>query len=101
LGYQNVLRYPQGYPQWQSKGFPVARSKPEPLSSSAQSNPNPSLSGWALLWTLLGIFAGGLALNLTPCVYPLIPITVSYFGGRSAQGKRELIGHGICYIAAD
>jgi len=51
-----------------------------------------------LLWTLLGIFAGGLALNLTPCVYPLIPITVSYFGGRSAQDKGGLIGHGICYI---
>jgi len=46
----------------------------------------------------LGVFAGGLALNLTPCVYPLIPITVSYFGGRSAQGNRGLIGHGICYI---
>jgi len=46
----------------------------------------------------LGVFAGGLALNLTPCVYPLIPITVSYFGGRSTQGKRGLIGHGICYI---
>ena len=46
----------------------------------------------------MGAFAGGLALNLTPCVYPLIPITVSYFGGRSAQGKRGLIGHGICYI---
>jgi thiol:disulfide interchange protein DsbD len=46
----------------------------------------------------LGVFAGGLALNLTPCVYPLIPITVSYFGGRSTQEKRGLIGHGICYI---
>jgi thiol:disulfide interchange protein DsbD len=32
------------------------------------------------------IFLGGLALNLTPCIYPLIPITVSYFGGQS-QGK--------------
>jgi len=50
------------------------------------------------LRTLFGIFAGGLALNFTPCVYPLIPITVSYFGGRSAQGKSGLIGHGICYI---
>ena len=99
MGYQNVWRYPQGYPQWQSKGLPVARIKLEPQSTSAQSNPNPSFAGWALLWTLLGIFAGGLALNLTPCVYPLIPITVSYFGGRSAHGKRELIGHGLCYIA--
>ena len=79
-------------------GLPVARTKLVTLSTSPQTKPNPSLSGWALLWTLLGIFAGGLALNLTPCVYPLIPITVSYFGGRSAQGKSGLIGHGICYI---
>ena len=26
-----------------------------------------------------------MALNLTPCVYPLIPITVSYFGGPKGQ----------------
>jgi thiol:disulfide interchange protein DsbD len=49
-----------------------------------------------MIWTLLGIFAGGMALNLTPCMYPLIPITVSYFGGRS--GKGQLIGHGLCYV---
>ena len=46
----------------------------------------------------MGVFAGGLALNLTPCVYPLIPVTVSYFGGKGAKGKRVLIGQGICYI---
>ena len=98
MGYQNVFRYPEGFPQWQSKGLPVTHTKLAILSTSPQSKPNPSLSGWALVWTLLGIFAGGLALNLTPCVYPLIPITVSYFGGRSAQDKSGLIGHGICYI---
>lgn len=32
------------------------------------------------------IFLGGLALNLTPCIYPLIPITIGYFGGQS-HGK--------------
>ena len=36
-----------------------------------------------LLLTLLVVFLGGLALNLTPCVYPMIAITVSYFGGQS------------------
>ena len=55
-----------------------------------------------MIWTLLGIFAGGIALNLTPCVYPMIPITVSYFGGRAAsedkQGKGRLVAHGICYL---
>lgn len=36
--------------------------------------------------TLVLIFLGGLALNLTPCVYPLIPITISFFVGQ-ASGK--------------
>ena len=51
-----------------------------------------------MLWTLLGVFFGGLALNLTPCVYPLIPITVSYFGGRSGQGRGKLAIHGLLYL---
>ncbi len=37
--------------------------------------------GWTV--TLGLIFLGGLALNLTPCVYPLIPITMAYFGGQT------------------
>lgn len=37
---------------------------------------------------LLFIFWSGVALNLTPCVYPMIPITVAYFGGRSAPGSK-------------
>lgn len=40
-----------------------------------------------LLLTLVFIFFGGLALNLTPCVYPLIPITISYFGGQYHKGR--------------
>lgn len=54
-----------------------------------------------MLWTLLGIFFGGLALNLTPCVYPMIPITVSFFGGRAAREKPNqitLVFHGLCYL---
>src|SRR5210317_1698021 len=51
-----------------------------------------------MIWTLLGIFAGGIALNLTPCVYPLIPITVSYFGGKTGSAREKLYLHGACYI---
>jgi len=45
------------------------------------------------LLTFLLIFLGGLALNLTPCVYPLIPVTLSYFGGQTANqtGRRFLL----------
>jgi thiol:disulfide interchange protein DsbD len=54
-----------------------------------------------MIWTLLGIFAGGMALNLTPCVYPMIPITVSYFGGQATkggEGRGRLVVHGLCYM---
>lgn len=58
--------------------------------------------GWqtgAGLWlTLLGIFLGGLALNLTPCIYPLIPITVSYFGGQGGKMGGIPVIHGAFYI---
>lgn len=43
-----------------------------------------------LFLTFILIFFGGLALNLTPCVYPLIPITVGFFGGQSEQKTGKL-----------
>ncbi|VAX19694.1 Cytochrome c-type biogenesis protein DsbD, protein-disulfide reductase, partial [hydrothermal vent metagenome] len=46
-----------------------------------------------LLFTFLIIFMGGLALNLTPCVYPLIPVTISYFGGQSEKKKGMVVIH--------
>ena len=43
---------------------------------------------YGLILTFIIIFFGGLALNLTPCVYPLIPITISFFGGNdTSKGK--------------
>jgi len=50
-----------------------------------------------LALALLFIFLGGLALNLTPCVYPLIPITVSYFGAQVSGSKSQSIMMGVFY----
>ena len=98
LGYKNVYRDPLGYPEWQKGGLPVA-SDPLGLCDYAPEAYAPGLlSGWAMVWTMLGIFVGGMALNLTPCVYPLLPITVSYFGGKSGQGQGRLLVHGLFYL---
>ncbi|MFC1586655.1 cytochrome c biogenesis protein CcdA [Fibrobacterota bacterium] len=40
-----------------------------------------------LLLLILFLLGGGLALNLTPCVYPLMAVTISIFG---SQGSRSL-----------
>lgn len=46
---------------------------------------------------ILIIFIWGLALNLTPCIYPLIPITISFFGAQSSGNKLQSIMMGVFY----
>ncbi|MCG9126098.1 thioredoxin family protein [Candidatus Poribacteria bacterium] len=45
-----------------------------------------ALSGGKLWLAFLLVFAGGIVTSLTPCVYPLIPITVSVFGANESTG---------------
>ncbi|HQW67220.1 MAG TPA: cytochrome c biogenesis protein CcdA, partial [Gemmatimonadales bacterium] len=33
------------------------------------------------------LFAAGLATSLTPCIYPMIPITAGILGGAGAEGR--------------
>jgi len=42
-----------------------------------------------MLLGFLAVLLGGLALNLTPCVYPLIGVTVAYFGNQGG-GPRNI-----------
>lgn len=37
----------------------------------------------------VGAFGGGLLVSLTPCVYPMIAITVSVFGAREAKSRTQ------------
>ncbi len=39
------------------------------------------------VWSYVLIFAGGVLAGLTPCVYPILPLTVGYIGS-TAAGKR-------------
>ncbi|RKH98533.1 hypothetical protein D7Y15_39385 [Corallococcus sp. AB030] len=51
-----------------------------------------------LAWGALVVFAGGLLTALTPCVYPLIPITVSVFGARKAEARGRSLALTTSYI---
>lgn len=56
----------------------------------------------SLLWILLMGMAGGLLALLTPCVWPIIPMTVSFFLKRSknnrGKGIKDAIMYGISII---
>ncbi|HZZ85808.1 MAG TPA: cytochrome c biogenesis protein CcdA [Anaeromyxobacteraceae bacterium] len=43
-------------------------------------------------------FGGGVLTSLTPCVYPLIPITVSVFGARQAGSRRHAVALSGLYV---
>jgi thiol:disulfide interchange protein len=44
-------------------------------------------SGW--LVAFLVVFVGGIATSLTPCVYPLIPVTIALFGAQGAESRTK------------
>ena len=66
--------------------------------------------GFALKQTLQGqleagsfgaigvVFAAGVLTSLTPCVYPMIPVTVAVFGGQRASRARAA-GLALLYVA--
>jgi len=99
LGYKNVYRFAEGLPTWKEMDLPIDTGHVSYEVSGGQKGIS-TVFGTGLILTLIGVFFGGIALNLTPCVYPLIPITASYFGGRSETGERQgyLILHGLLYI---
>lgn len=51
-----------------------------------------------LPYAILAFFLFGLALNLTPCVYPVIPLTIGYFGGQSDRSKSSSFVMALFYV---
>ncbi len=47
---------------------------------------------------LLIVFLGGLASSLTPCVYPMIPITVSVIGASADQSRGKAFALSVVYV---
>ena len=56
------------------------------------------LAGMSLPLLLVTVFFGGLALNLTPCVFPLIPITIGFFSQQTKGGSGSSFGLAFAYF---
>ncbi|GAB6123515.1 protein-disulfide reductase DsbD family protein [Dysgonomonas termitidis] len=54
-------------------------------------------SDQSLFWIFLGGFGGGLLALLTPCVWPMIPMTVSFFLKRNKKNKGKAIKDAMTY----
>jgi thiol:disulfide interchange protein len=56
------------------------------------------LSDGGLLATLATVFLAGFLASLTPCVYPLIPITIGVFGARAAESRGRALALSLTYV---
>jgi thiol:disulfide interchange protein DsbD len=78
--------------------FASATVQPRPTADSATDDDAARLAGMSLPLLLLTVFLGGLALNLTPCVFPLIPITIGFFSQQNKEGGGNAFGLAFAYF---
>jgi len=55
----------------------------------------PSGSPLDFLWA----FFGGILISFTPCVYPLIPVTISYIGANATQSRLKGLSLSLVYVS--
>jgi len=60
-------------------------------------NPDAYLHG-AFYVAVLAAYLGGVLASFTPCVYPVIPITVAYIGARSSSSRTKGFLLSIIYV---
>jgi len=58
-----------------------------------------SAAGGSLAATLLLALAGGLILNLMPCVFPVIGIKILGFVNQAGNDRRKVVEHGLAFSA--
>jgi len=85
-----TITIPAGYTEFRKTA--AATSAPNTPAAPVQ-DPQSSGMGFFLLTT----FAAGLAAIFTPCVFPMIPFTVSYFINRNSASKRDGIVQAIVF----
>lgn len=102
---------PQREEAWVAVSSKTPRTQEE--GPSAPSSAKEEASSWALLkrgdvaalsrragpvLTYLALFVLGLLLNLTPCVWPVVPITLTFFTHRSGGEPRRALGLASLYV---
>ena len=80
--------------------FFLQKEKPATIPAVADSGEGlGNIKSQSLWWIFLAAFAGGLLALLTPCVYSMIPVTVSFFTKRS-HTRQEGIRNALLYAGS-
>ncbi len=75
--------------------IPAGFEEAKPPAASSENGSSAADEGLATF--LLVAFGFGLASIFTPCVFPMIPITMSYFLNRQSGGRRDSVVHAVVF----
>lgn len=99
-GPEEEIRGPEG--PFPGEGFSAGAAETTPGSNTELSGPGTRIASMfeerTTLLALLGVLLIGLALNLTPCVYPMLSVTVSLFGTAAGGGLGRSFGRALVYV---
>ncbi|TMQ69337.1 MAG: hypothetical protein E6K80_12060 [Candidatus Eisenbacteria bacterium] len=80
---------------------PSATTAPAPAGGGSSGTTSrrleAALASGGLMW-FLALFVGGLVLNLTPCVFPMLGVTVSIFGARRQEPLPKVVTAAALYV---
>ncbi len=75
-----------------------ATPKSDPGSGSEPIDPATGQPGKTTIWGIFALgFGAGLLALLTPCVFPMIPVTISFFTKQSGDDQKKLIRTALIY----
>jgi hypothetical protein len=66
---------------------------PQTVQTLSPSTGDSAVANRSLVWIFFAAFGGGLLALLTPCVYSMIPVTVSFFTKRSKTNIAWILDH--------
>ncbi len=76
-------------------GGDAPAAAPAPAEADGSGAP---VGAGTFLWYVAVAFGAGLLISLTPCVYPMIPITVAIVGGRGQRSKVQAVALSAVYV---
>ncbi len=76
------------------------KAKPEARRavSRGETEAAPTEKKTSAFWLILMAFGAGVVISLTPCVYPMIPVTAAIIGGTKQKGKLGALFSSIVYV---
>lgn len=99
--FQAILRVEEGPPRPEYQAAPPP--SPPAGAGPAADNPAPATAAGVMSRGLLAFlwvaFTAGFLTLLTPCVFPLIPITISLFTKQAGNSRRQMVSLAVTYSA--